>query len=62
MSIYNTARMGRFSADRTITEYCNEIWNIKPVPVEPVNGDQDAPGLKGQAASTPAEVNLIKDQ
>lgn len=29
-SILNTAAMGKFSSDRTIAEYANEIWNIKP--------------------------------
>ena len=32
-SILNTAGMGKFSSDRTITEYAREIWNIKPQPV-----------------------------
>jgi glycogen phosphorylase len=28
MSIYNAARMGRFSSDRAIHEYCRNIWNV----------------------------------
>ncbi|WP_008313705.1 glycogen/starch/alpha-glucan phosphorylase [Leptolyngbya sp. PCC 6406] len=34
MSITNTARMGYFSSDRAIQEYCDEIWNVQPVAVE----------------------------
>lgn len=33
MSILNTANMGRFSSDRTIREYAEEIWGVRPVPV-----------------------------
>lgn len=33
MSILNVAWMGKFSSDRAIREYCEEIWNVKPVPI-----------------------------
>jgi len=31
MSILNSARSGRFSSDRAIGEYCDDIWNVPPV-------------------------------
>ena len=31
MSIINSAKSGKFSTDRTITEYNNDIWHLKPV-------------------------------
>ena len=34
MSILNVARMAKFSSDRSIKEYCEKIWKVKPVEVE----------------------------
>ncbi|HEX3035853.1 MAG TPA: glycogen/starch/alpha-glucan phosphorylase, partial [Thermodesulfobacteriota bacterium] len=31
MSILNVANMGKFSSDRTVKEYADEVWNVKPV-------------------------------
>jgi len=33
MALLNSVRVGKFSSDRTIRQYADEIWNLKPIQV-----------------------------
>lgn len=50
MSIINSARTGKFSSDRTIEEYCQEIWKVEPVKIELEAYQQEAAGLKANGS------------
>ncbi len=43
MSILNALRTAKFSSDRTIAEYCSEIWDAKAVPIELQDYNPDRP-------------------
>jgi starch phosphorylase len=45
VSILNVARMGWFSSDRAVREYCDDIWKVSPVRI-PLNGHDGLGFLK----------------
>ena len=46
MSILNVARSGKFSSDRTICEYAQDIWRVSRVPIRLLSQDELTMGLK----------------
>lgn len=48
MSILNSARSGKFSSDRTIDEYCREIWKVKPLTIELDTYNPETAGINAQ--------------
>jgi starch phosphorylase len=55
MSILNVARIGKFSSDRTIAEYCKQIWNVEPVPIDLEAYSHEEAGLKVIKICDPSE-------
>jgi starch phosphorylase len=56
MSILNVARIGKFSSDRAVREYCEQIWRVDPVPVDLEAGFEEGPAAFRRAAEASERV------
>jgi starch phosphorylase len=45
MSILNSLRSGKFSSDRTIRQYCDEIWRVPSVPIKLLRPEEVTSGF-----------------
>lgn len=51
MCVLNTARSGRFSSDRTIREYCNDIWRVEAVPIRLLSQQEATTEIEGRTSA-----------
>ncbi|WP_138502084.1 glycogen/starch/alpha-glucan phosphorylase [Nostoc sp. PA-18-2419] len=51
MSIFNAARTGYFSSDRTIREYAQDIWHLQPVTINLNDSQERKAGVKVKETS-----------
>ena len=56
--VHNLANVGRFSSDRTIGQYAEEIWGVEPVSVE-LGDDQYAAMVAPLSYAPNAEVAYV---